>query len=138
MTWTYTADPTNVPVDEVRLLIGDTDVNDQQLQDEEIQYYIDKYGPGVKAAIPAVQGLIAQCARAVDEKTGEIEVKFHQKLGNYKDLLAGLEGQLLTSSVPIPFAGGTSISDRDVRDADTDRVPDQFSVGMNDNNDFRP
>ena len=60
MSFTYTLDPTNVPIDEIRLLIGDTDTTDQQLQNEELQYYLDKYGGNaVQAAIAAIQGLIA-------------------------------------------------------------------------------
>ena len=138
MTWTYTLDPANNPIDEVRLLIGDTDVNDQLLQDEELQYYIDSYGSGVNAAIPAVKGILALFARFADERTGEVEVKFHQRVDSYKTLLDDLEDQLLTGSVPIPFAGGISKADKDSRNNDTDRVEDQFCTGMNDNNELKP
>jgi len=140
MTWTYTGftDPLFAQIDEVRLLIGDTNSSDQQLQDEEIQYYIDTYGPGINAAIPAVQGIMAKCARLVDEKTGEVEVDWSDKLNNYGKLLDQLQEQKLTKNVPDVFAGGTSVTDIENRESDTDRVQDCFTVGMDDNHEYKP
>ena len=138
MTWTYTSSPSTVPIDEVRLLIGDTDTTNQKLQDEELQYYIDTYGSGVRAAIPAVQAIMAKYSSLVDEKTGEVQVWWSQQLDNYRKLLKQLEAQLKLRSVPFPFAGGISKSDIISRQSDTDRPEDAFSVGMQDNNVVNP
>jgi hypothetical protein len=138
MTWTYTNDPSNVPIDEVRLLTGDTDTLDQLLSDEEVQYFIDAFGAGIRAAIPAVQAIMSKCAGLVNEKTGEVQVDWSDKLDNYRQLLKQLTVQLKTKSVPMPFAGGTSCADIINRQADTDRPEDTFTVGMQDNNIVNP
>lgn len=43
MSWTYTADPLNNALDEVRMLVGDTNDNFHIMQDEELQYFISTY-----------------------------------------------------------------------------------------------
>lgn len=138
MTWSYSNNPSGNPIDEVRLLIGDTDIDDQQLTNEEIQYYIDTYGPGVRAAIPGVQGLIAKYSRLVDQTTGEIQVKWSQRVSNWEALLDQLKDQLRLRNTPRPFAGGVSKDDINNREEDADRVKDTFAVGIDDNIDFRP
>ena len=37
MTWTYSGDPADNDLDELRFKIGDTDPSDPELQDEELQ-----------------------------------------------------------------------------------------------------
>ena len=44
MSWSYSGNPKDSPIDEVRFLVGDTNKNEPILQDEEIQYLIDEYG----------------------------------------------------------------------------------------------
>ena len=134
MTWTYGGDPSGNEIDEVRLLIGDTDTNNQMFSNEELQYYIDTYGSGVPAAIAAIKGAIAKYSRYTDEKTGEIEVKWSQQIKNWTTLLEELTGVSSSSSVPMPFGGGISKVDVSNRNEDSDRVPDVFSVGIDDNN----
>ena len=45
MSWTYSGNPADSPIDECRFLIGDTNEDEPIMQDEEIQYIIDTYGP---------------------------------------------------------------------------------------------
>ena len=44
MSWSYSGDPKNSPIDALRFLIGDTDISTQIMQNEELQYLIDEYG----------------------------------------------------------------------------------------------
>ena len=44
MSWSYSGNPKDSPIDDVRFLVGDTNKNEPILQDEEIQYLIDEYG----------------------------------------------------------------------------------------------
>lgn len=46
MSFSYSGNPKDSSVDEARFLIGDTDVNNPIMQNEEIQYIIDTYGAG--------------------------------------------------------------------------------------------
>lgn len=130
MTFSYTADPINNTVDAVRLKIGDTDLDDPQLQDEEISYYLSEASSNVtKAASLASRGLAAKYARLADEVVGEVEVKWSQRSKRYLDLAEQLENELssLTKSTPLPFAGGISKSDIANRRSDSDRVDEQFN-----------
>lgn len=43
MSWTYSGNPANSQIDECRFLLGDTNVSEPIMQDEEIQYIIDMY-----------------------------------------------------------------------------------------------
>lgn len=129
----YGADPLNSPIDEVRLLIGDTDSLDWQLKDAEVAYYISLYGKGLPAAVQACLGLSAKYTRLADEVTGEVEVKFSQRARNYRALADDLDAKAKTSVAAIPFGGGTSAQDVAQREADGDRIPTQFSSGMMDN-----
>ena len=40
MSWSYSGDPSSSETDECRFLVGDTDINEPVMQDEEIQYLI--------------------------------------------------------------------------------------------------
>lgn len=44
MSFTYSGNPADSPLDAARFLIGDTDENAPIMQDEEISYIIDTYG----------------------------------------------------------------------------------------------
>ena len=132
MTWTYGNDPANDPVDEVRLLVSDTDSSDPLISDEEIAYFIAKGGTGVGAAYLAANAIAAKFGRLADEKTGMVEVKWHQRYKAYSQLAADLKRQLVLQSVPVPFGGGISITDIENRRDDTDRLAEVFRLGMND------
>jgi hypothetical protein len=47
MSWTYSGDPKDSALDECRFIIGDTDINEPIMQDEEIQYLIDTYSSSI-------------------------------------------------------------------------------------------
>lgn len=135
MTWTYTADPLNNPVDEVRLLIGDTDSLEPQLQDEELQYFLAKASNvAIKAAIAAVTQLIAKFSRLADETTAEWSVKWSQKSSQYRSLLKDLKDpENALSGSPVAYGGGISITDINTNANTTDRFPDMFTIGMHKN-----
>ena len=50
MTWTYDATSIGTDLAKVRLLIGDTETTDQQMTDEEINFFIDNEQTIYKAA----------------------------------------------------------------------------------------
>lgn len=130
MTWTYSGDPSASELDELRFLLGDTDTTDQQLSDEEINYLLREHGDSVVAAgLAACRRLIAQYSRCVDQKTGDIDLKYSQRIAHYKDVMSMIREGLR----PTPYAGGISISDIETVQDDDDRQGPIFALGMLDN-----
>lgn len=125
MAWSYTNNPSTRTIDEVRFLLGDTDADDPQLQDEEITYLLTTYSTARLAALNGARALLAKYARLVDKAVGDLRLSLSQRHEHYQSLIAQLEaGQLLLAT---PFAGGISIADVAARDADSDRVKPAFA-----------
>jgi len=122
--WTYTNDPENVQLDALRLAIGDLDGSDPQLTDEELNYYLTEEGSTIKAAIAAVQGLIALYARKVDKSVGDLRLNYSQRLTSYEKLLKQLQTKGITGVAPV--AGGISKARKATVEEDTDRVAPAF------------
>ena len=134
MTWTYTQTFASAYRDQIRLLIGDTDSTDQQLQDEEIAYLYGLAGSSITAgAILACETLSAKYARFADSSVGDLSISYSQRVENYKGIIATLRGVSARSFTPL--AGGISISRVDTVEEDDDRVVPAFAVGMMSNPD---
>lgn len=130
MTWSYSGDPGASPLDELRFILGDTDTTDQQLSDEEVLFLLREHGGSVAtAAVAACRRLIAKYTRCIDQKTGDIDLKFSSRLAQYNDLFSHLRAGI----VPTPYAGGISVSDIETVREDTDRQGPIFALGMLDN-----
>jgi hypothetical protein len=128
MVWTYTGTPLTVPLDEVRLLIGDTDTTDQQLQDGEIAYVQSKYSyNNIQAAAMCCKVLAAKYSRLVDSAIETIRISASQKLEHYLKLYEELwEEATRANAAPIPFVAGISISDIIANRGTNDRVLSVF------------
>lgn len=138
MTWTYGSDPT-VQLDRVRILVGDTDENDQLISDEEIGLYLTGgYWAAASdhlAAASVAGAIAAKFARRADSlSAGGTSVNWGGLVDRYRTLATELaeRGALEAGLSAAPFGGGISISDVDARNADTDRVAPFF------NRDTRP
>lgn len=86
MTWTYGGNPAASNLDRVRFLIGDTDVNDQLLSDEEINFLISTKGSPERAAYEACLQIMAKLAREVDYAIGPEKVSASQRFKHYQEL----------------------------------------------------
>lgn len=130
----YTNSPTVNLIDEVRLLIGDTDEMNEFLTDEEISYYIVKRGQGLPAAVGCARGLQAKFSKLADETAGDVEVKWAQRARLAASLADALTQQMNgtdgSATPDLVWAGGISVSDMAARKADTDNVPSKFTMGM--------
>lgn len=87
MTWSYSGDPNKSELDKVRFLCGDTDVNDQLLSDEEINFLLMIKGTPERAAEEACLAIMAKLAREVDYAIGPEKVSASQRLENYKRVM---------------------------------------------------
>ena len=126
MTWTY--DPTDLSTDlaKVRLLIGDTDTNDQLLSDEEINHFLTVDTDPNRAAAFAANAIYSKFARLADTTVESVSKKYSQKAQHYSALAKTLEAQANSADAPSPGISG--INPETMRDKrnDTDRVREKF------------
>ena len=120
MAWSYSGNPLDNPKDQVRFLVGDTDITDPLLQDGEIIYLLNQYGAPLNAAIQATEALLAKFSRMVDESVGSVRISFSQRVKQMIDLRTTLIARLASTDIT-PYAGGISISDMIQVASNTDR-----------------
>ena len=128
MTWTYTSTDISLSRDKVRLTIGDTDSGDQILQDEEIAYALTLSSDVRSASVYAAEFAAAKYTRLADKSMGDLSISYSQKADSYLELAGRLRRSVATGA--LPYFGGISISGKDSREADTDRVKPAFTVDM--------
>lgn len=135
--WTYTRSPATVPRDAVRLLIGDTNPEDKQLDDDEIVWLLADNGGALNAAIAGAIGLSAIYSRDFDKTENGPDGKPRKSTSNreslsrhYLDLAQRLMLQRSRKGA-VAIAAGQSISDR-LTASDTDTVRPFFRRDMMD------
>lgn len=134
MSWNY--DVTQLqeqPIFQARFLIGDTNDNDQQLQDEEIEFTLTLRSSIWGAAAMCCETLAAKLSRKADTVTGELRTLYSAQARAYNARAAYYEQQSAIFGGALPITGGISISDKINQEEDNDRVPPNFNVGMTDN-----
>lgn len=131
MTATYSAVATTK--DQVRLELGDTDVANAILQDEEISHYLAVTGGSVLlASARGATAIAGKFARLVSTAVGGVRVEMQQQYIHYIELAAILAARATTEPGSaggidaVPYAGGLTHSDVQTRDADTDLVDPFF------------
>lgn len=132
MSWSYSGNPAASTLDKVRFLIGDTDTTDQQFSNEEINAILADNGDEPYAtAIVLIEGLIARYSRYISKSVGDLSISYGDRVKQYQSLLAGLRRRA-TLQLCKPYAGGISIADKQIDQADSDVVQPYFKVGMHD------
>ena len=127
MTWTYNSASIGTDLAKVRLMIGDTDTDDQQLTDEEIQFFIDTEQTIFMAAYRCALALVAEYARLVDKEMGDLKLLAAQRHRHY----LRLADRLSQKNVPgIPSAGGIYQTEKDTLTDNTNWVQPFFKRGM--------
>ncbi len=134
MAWSY--DATNLGtanaaerINSVRLLVGDTDTNDQQVQNEEITFALNQTNDNVYyAAAWAARTIAAQYSRRVTQNlSGALSADYSDLQDHYTSLAETLEHQGKKSGAVLGIkAGGISIATVDNVRQNTDRVPPSF------------
>lgn len=129
----YTNDPVGTPSDEIRFLLGDTK-EPYDLSDNEVVYLLaqENGNPG-RAAARGAEALQAKFSSAWEEKrVGPLLLRtFKGKADRYATLAKLLWSQASNRGV-VPFAGGTSATDKIARATDPDRVKPTFKRRMMD------
>lgn len=139
MAWTYdeedlTTTTSTGRLNTVRLLIGDTDTNDQQLHDEEIEFALAENNNNVYTAGSFACRLLAtKYARLVDTQLdGVLEAYYSQRVEQYRSLSVELSNtaKIRGGRGMGVFAGGISNAVVDTVHQNTDRVKPAFVGGQ--------
>lgn len=134
MTMTYNATqlPSNTTY-QIRFNLGDTDMTSPQLQDEEIAWAYSVRGNTWGATAMCALALSAKYARLTQISADGVSQALNQKTEQFwKNVFKEYERKEVIYRA-VPFVGGTSISDMFSTLSNTDRVPDIFRLGLNDN-----
>lgn len=134
MAWSY--DPTDLDtatasgrLNTVRLLVGDTDTLDQQVQNEEITFALSQNGDNVYYSAGWVARTISsQYARKVNTSLdGALKADYSDLMKHYSTLADSLEYQGKTSGASVGvLAGGITQSGVEAVRANTNRVEGSF------------
>jgi len=132
--WSYSGDPTDSDLDEIRFLVQDTDTADQLITDEEISYIIDKwvdvYGSNFMAAAMVAEAIAAKFTREVAYSADGVSVAVEQLQQKYDNLAMSLRDQYRQFDIGAgPVVEGILYSDT----LDPGIKPTMFGIGMNDN-----
>jgi hypothetical protein len=134
MSWSYSGDPSDGGVDEVRFLVQDTDPNDQLLSDEGIEYLINQWMPvydsALMVAAMAAEAIAAKFAREVAYAADGVSVGVQELQQKYDALAMSLRDQYKQFDIGGgPEVYGVMYSDT----PDPTIKPTIWAIGMNDN-----
>lgn len=134
MAWSYDEGNLNTDnalgrLNSVRLLIGDTDTFDQQVQDEEITFGLAQANTNVyTAGAWLCRVLAAKYSRSVDsELSGALKESGSQLKAHYTSLADTLEYQAQKQGGLGVVAGGIIVSTVDAVRSNTNRVRPEFT-----------
>ena len=131
MTWTY-SNTLATNRDMVRLKIGDTDTNDQLLQNETIDALLTaRSNSVVDASIDCVRAVLAVFVREIDRSNVGITANRSQKFNQLETLLQQLQAEARTGHGGM-FVGGHSRSEKETIEDDTDFLRPFAKVGKDD------
>lgn len=105
MSATYTADPAHNPVDRLRFELGDTDVSNPLLQNEEYQFLVDSFPDNVSKQIAAAfrAGATAIAIKATKRTLGPQSEDNSARLNYYADMASKYERMAtFTATPPLP------------------------------------
>jgi hypothetical protein len=129
--YTYSGDPTNSEVDQVRFLIGDIGPTDWLLSDDEIRFLLTLDDDPVIVAAMAAEGIGSRYAGKGSKTVGDLSIDFTQKAKGYYDLAAALRDRANSAQTnpPMAYAGGWNLLDKESHAEDGSQY---FKVGMHD------
>lgn len=134
-TWASSAleSSTSTGYDRARLRIAIGDVSTARpvyLDDATVDYFLASEPSFDASAVKAIDALLAQWATvATDKRVGDLQLK-RTELERLATVRA--EHKAESAGIAVPYVGGTSISEKQEREDDTDRVAPAFVRGMHD------
>lgn len=134
MAWTYTGDPAHSDRDRVRFLIGDTDTNDQLLNDAEIDWIFTEAGESFyQAAHDACHAIASKFARmATSKSVGDLSLSYQDRSQSFYALADRLLNLASRRDVPTPWASPKNMATSVERD-ELGMQGHEFFTGVHDN-----
>jgi hypothetical protein len=130
MTWSYNTSLAEKK-DQVRFYVRDIDSTEQLAQDEEINLVLSSEGNNVFAAAATICDSIAMAFnRQVSLTDSTIKDDNKDRAAKYMELAETYRKKALSGGKLSLFAGGVSVSDKGIREMDSDRVGGAFAVGL--------
>lgn len=134
MPWSY--DP-SLPTsrDKLRLLVQDTDTNDQLLTDEELDFLLTENASNIyRAGSEAARTIAIKLGSRPSVRLAKAGIDADEQFEHYMRLSEKLASSSTSVSgsgfAPQIFAGGISVADIDSRRADTDRPTSGFTTDL--------
>jgi hypothetical protein len=121
--WSYSGDPADSTLDQVRFISGFTDNDDQRIMDREITWLLTENGSDpYRAAVKALSFVSAKVASLADKEVGDLKITLSQQAKGYREAAKAVEKEQKNIALLrlAPYAGGISIADKDLTRADTD------------------
>lgn len=144
MTWTF--DPAAIQYSDlmkVRIMTGDTDESDKQLEDEVIDYVLTVYTSPTLAAASACDLIAAKYLRQCNTENSALRVSAAARHKHYLEMAATLRAggagdmpgdpKIIQATMSV---GGTSVDAKEALRADSDNIGNQFAIGMDDHPDL--
>jgi len=110
MTWSYSGNP-DTDIKQVRLLIGDTNSQDQLLTDPEIEFIFGLTADIFLAAADACDVIIGKLARDVDRNDIGMSATRSQQIQHYTDLRDSLRRRADTNAEN--YVGAQSVDEKE-------------------------
>lgn len=131
MAWSYSASSTST-LNKLRRRIGDTNTNEQLLDDDELNEFLAEFNSDIYlAGASACWAIVAKLAREVDHSSQGNSASRNQKVQAYKDLAKELRAYALASGCTMSV-GGVSVSEEITIESDTDFKQPRIKTGGDD------
>lgn len=102
MSWTYSGDPKTSALDKCRFEIGDTDEAEPIMQDEEIQFLIDRYSNQNMLMYQLFARAATLFARDIKRSLGPISEDPTARLNFYKEQAASYKAKISAGNLRVP------------------------------------
>ena len=100
MSWSYSGDPTSSPMDALRFEVGDTDINNPMLQNEELSYMLGQSQTILHAAVYACEVLSRKFAVLADMRIGPTSISASQRAEAFAKRAMELRKRIASSHAP--------------------------------------
>ena len=128
----YGSSPSTDAQDAVMLLVGDTDLSDQLLDDDAYTFIIAQEPHVYAQASLACDAIAGKFARFMRKRVGQLWRFAEHQYEHYRDLAQYYRLESARRGRGAPWAGGQSIIDINARRSDSDRPDSYFTLGMMD------
>jgi acetyl esterase/lipase len=103
MSWSYSGNPASSEMDELRFIIGDTNISEPIMQDEELEYLITKYGSNRNLLMyQAFTRAATLFARDIKRSLGPQSEDPTERLKYFRDQANAYKAKLAIAGISVP------------------------------------